>query len=40
MIAQDDTDEGFTGENIITIIGRDGKTYTYWSRDSADLVGD
>lgn len=31
---------GVHGENIVTIIGRDGKTYTYWSRDSADLVGD
>jgi hypothetical protein len=31
---------GVRGENTVTITGRDGKTYTYWSRDSADLIGD
>ena len=40
MISPDDTDEGCTERNTVTIIGRDGKTYTYWSRDSADLIGD
>ena len=31
---------GVRGGNTVTITGRDGKTYTYWSRDSADLIGD
>jgi hypothetical protein len=26
---------GARGEKTVTITGRDGKTYTYWSRDSA-----
>ena len=25
---------------LVTITGRDGKTYTYWSRDRADLIGE
>jgi hypothetical protein len=28
------------GENTVTITGRDGKTYTYWSRAGADLIGE
>ena len=31
---------GLHEENTVTITGRDGKTYTYWSRDRADLIGD
>ena len=31
---------GLRGERTVTITGRDGKTYTYWSRGRADLVGD
>jgi hypothetical protein len=31
---------GVRGENRVTITGRDGKTYTYWSRDRADLIGE
>ena len=31
---------GLHGANTVTITGRDGKTYTYWSRDSADLIED
>ena len=29
---------GLRGEHTVTITGRDGKTYTYWSRESADLI--
>ena len=31
---------GVRGENRVTITGRDGNTYTYWSRDRADLIGE
>ena len=31
---------GLHEENTVTITGRDGKTYTYFSRDRADLIGD
>ena len=31
---------GMRGENRVTITGRDGKTYTYWSRERADLIGE
>ncbi|HYY02037.1 MAG TPA: hypothetical protein VE908_21205 [Mycobacterium sp.] len=31
---------GLHEENVVTITGRDGKTYTYFSRDTADLIGD
>ena len=27
---------GLRGERTVTITGRDGKTYTYWSRDTAE----
>jgi hypothetical protein len=27
-------------DNTVTITGRDGKTYTYFSRERADLIGD
>jgi hypothetical protein len=29
---------GLRGERPVTITGRDGKTYTYWSRESAHLI--
>jgi hypothetical protein len=31
---------GVHDENTVTITGRDGKTYTYWTRGRADLIGD
>jgi hypothetical protein len=31
---------GLRGEKTVTITGRDGKIYTYWSRDGADLIED
>jgi hypothetical protein len=31
---------GMRDENTVTITGRDGNTYTYWTRGRADLIGD